>query len=180
MDTAAATLMASLETSRAALRAAVLAVESAQAAAAALQSLTACHASFMQDLHNTQKPKSDPPIEAEALAASPAPPLPVLNAAGATLPGQSAPATPLSAADSPSPPEPNDPQLAPLSAERRAELHAALSCLNKEQLAAFIAAFREAFAVPSSIRTIRDRITQQHHADWIEHYLDRLQEGGAA
>ena len=70
-----------------------------------------------------------------------------------------------------------DPQLEPLSAEEIATLTAMLKAMarnDKESWKRFTIAFRSHFQVPSTARTITDRVTQRRHADFIDRFEREL------
>jgi len=69
--------------------------------------------------------------------------------------------------------EPVAPDLEPLSAEEIGSLTGMLKAMarsDKEAWQRFSAAFREHFAVPSTARTITDRINQRRHAVFIDRF----------
>jgi len=75
--------------------------------------------------------------------------------------------------------EPLDPQLEPLSAEEIATLTGMLKAMarnDKESWKRFTIAFRSHFQVPSTARTITDRVTQRRHADFIDRFERELAE----
>jgi hypothetical protein len=69
--------------------------------------------------------------------------------------------------------EPLDPQLEPLSPEEISTLTGMLKAMarnDKESWKRFTIAFRSHFQVPSTARTITDRVTQRRHADFIDRF----------
>ena len=70
-----------------------------------------------------------------------------------------------SAADGP---EASDSGLEPLSAEEIATLHRFLGAMPQEARKRFTIAFRHHFQVPREVRTIKDRITQRRHKDFVD------------
>jgi len=61
-----------------------------------------------------------------------------------------------------------DPGLEPLTQEEVATLHKFLSAMPPEVRKRFTIEFRHHFQVPKEARTIKDRITQQRHKDFID------------
>ena len=79
--------------------------------------------------------------------------------------------------------EPVAPDLEPLSAEEIGTLTGRLKAMarsDKEAWQRFSAAFREHFAVPSTARTITDRINQRRHAVFIDRFDRELNAAAGA
>ena len=79
--------------------------------------------------------------------------------------------------------EPVAPDLEPLSAEEIGSLTGMLKAMarsDKEAWQRFSAAFREHFAVPSTARTITDRINQRRHAVFIDRFDRELNAAAGA
>ena len=79
--------------------------------------------------------------------------------------------------------EPVSPDLEPLSAEEIGSLTGMLKAMarsDKEAWQRFSAAFREHFAVPSTARTITDRINQRRHAVFIDRFERELNAAAGA
>ena len=75
--------------------------------------------------------------------------------------------------------EPLDPQLEPLSPEEISTLTGMLKAMartDKESWKRFTIAFRSHFQVPSTARTITDRVNQRRHADFIDRFERELAE----
>jgi len=58
--------------------------------------------------------------------------------------------------------------LEPLSDEEIATLHKFLGAMPQEARKRFTIEFRHHFQVPREVRTIKDRITQRRHKDFID------------
>ncbi|QNI70857.1 hypothetical protein CyaNS01_01726 [Cyanobium sp. NS01] len=65
-------------------------------------------------------------------------------------------------------PEASDSGLEPLSAEEIATLHQFLGAMPQAARKRFTIEFRHHFQVPREVRTIKDRITQRRHKDFID------------
>lgn len=103
----------------------------------------------------------------------------VANATGAIASGLGT-AAPAPAADAPESaddewdtgapdgPEATDSGLEPLSDEEIATLHKFLGAMPQEARKRFTIEFRHHFQVPREVRTIKDRITQRRHKDFID------------
>jgi hypothetical protein len=65
-------------------------------------------------------------------------------------------------------PAANDPGLEPLSDAEIATLHQFLGAMPQEARKRFTIEFRHHFQVPREVRTIKDRITQRRHKDFID------------
>jgi hypothetical protein len=65
-------------------------------------------------------------------------------------------------------PEAGDSGLEPLSDEEIATLHKFLGAMPQEARKRFTIEFRHHFQVPREVRTIKDRITQRRHKDFID------------
>jgi hypothetical protein len=78
------------------------------------------------------------------------------------------------AADSP---EAVDSGLEPLSDEEIATLHKFLGAMPQEARKRFTIEFRHQFQVPREVRTIKDRITQRRHKDFIDVFERELAGG---
>jgi hypothetical protein len=63
------------------------------------------------------------------------------------------------------------PGLRPLEPPAIEQILVTLRGLPRSLLEEFTAGFRRRFQVPADATTIADRITQQHHHDWIEAFL---------
>ena len=77
----------------------------------------------------------------------------------------------------PDDPEAGDSGLEPLSDEEIATLHKFLGAMPQEARKRFTIEFRHHFQVPRTVRTIKDRITQQRHKDFIDVFERELAEG---
>lgn len=126
---------------------------------------TAGPASAAADAGEPQPGPSDSDPQPPTPGGEPAPePLPTSSSAGPT---QADPAEP-----------PNDPSgLEPLEPEEIATLTAMLKAMarsDKEVWKRFTIAFRSQFQVPSTARTITDRVTQRRHADFIDRFEREL------
>jgi hypothetical protein len=77
----------------------------------------------------------------------------------------------------PDDPEAGDSGLKPLSDEEIATLHKFLGAMPQEARKRFTIEFRHHFQVPRTVRTIKDRITQQRHKDFIDVFERELAEG---
>lgn len=64
--------------------------------------------------------------------------------------------------------EASDPGLEPLSDEEIGTLHKFLGAMPQEARKRFTIEFRHHFQVPREVRTIKDRITQRRHKDFID------------
>ena len=73
-------------------------------------------------------------------------------------------------------PEASDSGLEPLSAEEIATLHQFLGAMPQEARKRFTIEFRHHFQVPREVRTIKDRITQRRHKDFIDVFERELAE----
>ncbi len=74
-------------------------------------------------------------------------------------------------------PADGDPALAPLTQEEIDTLHRFLAAMAPEARKRFTIEFRHHFAVPREARTIKDRITQRRHKDFIDAFERELAEG---
>ena len=79
------------------------------------------------------------------------------------------------ASSSASPDEGGDPALLPLTPEQISGYHRRVLDLPPAVRRELTHAFREHFQVPRSARSIGDRITQRHHGDFIERFLEECQ-----
>ena len=77
----------------------------------------------------------------------------------------------------PGSPEASDSGLEPLSAEEIATLHKFLGAMPQEARKRFTIEFRHHFQVPREVRTIKDRITQRRHKDFIDVFERELAGG---
>jgi hypothetical protein len=68
----------------------------------------------------------------------------------------------------PDAPEASDPGLEPLSEAEIETLHKFLGAMPQEARKRFAVEFRHHFQVPRTVRTIKDRITQRRHKDFID------------
>jgi len=105
-------------------------------------------------------------------------PQPSVSASGTEAAATSA--APASAADDPEAaddewdtgasdaPESSDSGLEPLTADEIATLHKFLGAMPQEARKRFTIEFRHHFQVPREVRTIKDRITQRRHKDFID------------
>ena len=73
-------------------------------------------------------------------------------------------------------PEAGDSGLEPLSDEEIATLHKFLGAMPQEARKRFTIEFRHHFQVPREVRTIKDRITQRRHKDFIDVFERELAE----
>ena len=71
-------------------------------------------------------------------------------------------------ASAPDGPAASDPGLEPLTADEIATLHKFLGAMPQEARKRFTIEFRHHFQVPREVRTIKDRITQRRHKDFID------------
>jgi hypothetical protein len=119
----------------------------------------------------TIEPKQSQPLEPSATGAT-------LTATGAAAPAADGP----EAADDewdtgvPDGPEAGDSGLEPLSDEEIATLHKFLGAMPQEARKRFTIEFRHHFQVPREVRTIKDRITQRRHKDFIDVFERELAE----
>ena len=74
-------------------------------------------------------------------------------------------------------PEAGDSGLEPLSDEEIATLHKFLGAMPQEARKRFTIEFRHHFQVPRTVRTIKDRITQRRHKDFIDVFERELAGG---
>lgn len=74
-------------------------------------------------------------------------------------------------------PEAGDSGLEPLSAEEITTLHKFLGAMPQEARKRFTIEFRHHFQVPREVRTIKDRITQRRHKDFIDVFERELAGG---
>jgi len=74
-------------------------------------------------------------------------------------------------------PAASDPGLEPLSDEEIATLHKFLGAMPQEARKRFTIEFRHHFQVPREVRTIKDRITQRRHKDFIDVFERELAGG---
>ncbi|WP_255019180.1 hypothetical protein [Cyanobium sp. WKJ7-Wakatipu] len=120
----------------------------------------------------TIEPKQSQPLEPSATGAT-------LTATGAAAPAADDP----EAADDewdtgvPDGPEASDSGLEPLSDEEIATLHKFLGAMPQEARKRFTIEFRHHFQVPRTVRTIKDRITQRRHKDFIDVFERELAGG---
>ncbi|MEA5414678.1 hypothetical protein [Synechococcus sp. BA-132 BA5] len=119
----------------------------------------------------TIEPKQSQLLEPSATGAT-------LTATGAAAPAADDP----EAADDewdtgvPDGPEAGDSGLEPLSDEEIATLHKFLGAMPQEARKRFTIEFRHHFQVPREVRTIKDRITQRRHKDFIDVFERELAE----
>jgi hypothetical protein len=119
----------------------------------------------------TIEPKQSQPLEPSATGAT-------LTATSAAAPAADDP----EAADDewdtgvPDGPEAGDSGLEPLSDEEIATLHKFLGAMPQEARKRFTIEFRHHFQVPREVRTIKDRITQRRHKDFIDVFERELAE----
>jgi hypothetical protein len=73
--------------------------------------------------------------------------------------------------------EASDPGLEPLTADEIATLHKFLGAMPQEARKRFTVEFRHHFKVPRETRTIKDRITQRRHKDFIDVFERELAGG---
>ena len=114
-------------------------------------------------------------------------PQPSVSASGAEAAATSAATAPTAddpeAADdewdtgAPDGPAASDPGLEPLSDEEIATLHKFLGAMPQEARKRFTIEFRHHFQVPREVRTIKDRITQRRHKDFIDVFERELAGG---
>jgi hypothetical protein len=95
------------------------------------------------------------------------------DGAAAAAPAAPAADEPDSAGDewdtgAPDGPEAGDSGLEPLTADEIATLHKFLGAMPQEARKRFTIEFRHHFQVPREVRTIKDRITQRRHKDFID------------
>ena len=74
------------------------------------------------------------------------------------------------------PPVAGDPGLEPLTEEEITTLHTFLAAMAPEARKRFTIEFRHHFQVPREVRTIKDRITQRRHKDFIDAFERELAE----
>jgi hypothetical protein len=123
------------------------------------------------NLPRTIEPKQSQPLEPSATGAT-------LTATSAAAPAADDP----EAADDewdtgvPDGPEAGDSGLEPLSDEEIATLHKFLGAMPQEARKRFTIEFRHHFQVPREVRTIKDRITQRRHKDFIDVFERELAE----
>ena len=140
-------------------------------------------------------PVGKPPRTIEPDQKQPQPRPPVPGAPGATSTATDATdaatsaAAPAPAADDPEAaddewdtgapdgPAASDPGLEPLSDEEIATLHQFLGAMPQEARKRFTIEFRHHFQVPREVRTIKDRITQRRHKDFIDVFERELAGG---
>jgi hypothetical protein len=117
-------------------------------------------------------PVGDPPrtIEPDQVPSMPRPSVPEATAASTTSPAADDPDSTDDEWDTAAPdaPEASDPGLEPLTADEIATLHKFLGAMPQEARKRFTVEFRHHFQVPREVRTIRDRITQRRHKDFID------------
>jgi len=129
-------------------------------------------------------------IEPDQVRSRPRPSVPGAPGASASGVGaEAAAAGPIPAADDPEAaddewdasaadgPEASDSGLEPLSAEEIATLHRFLGAMPQEARKRFTIEFRHHFQVPREVRTIKDRITQRRHKDFIDVFERELAGG---
>jgi hypothetical protein len=80
-------------------------------------------------------------------------------------------------ASAPDAPEASDPGLEPLTADEIATLHKFLGAMPQEARKRFTVEFRHHFKVSREVRTIKDRITQRRHKDFIDLFERELAGG---
>jgi hypothetical protein len=119
----------------------------------------------------TIEPKQSQPLEPSATGAT-------LTATGAAAPAADDPEAADDEWDSGAPagPEASDSGLEPLSDEEIATLHKFLGAMPQEARKRFTIEFRHHFQVPREVRTIKDRITQRRHKDFIDVFERELAE----
>jgi len=144
-----------------------------QEGSAAWYALTASLlAGLLGNSPRTIEPKQSQPLEPSATGAT-------LTATGAAAPAADDP----EAADdewdtgAPDGPEVGDSGLEPLSAEEITTLHKFLGAMPQEARKRFTIEFRHHFQVPRTVRTIKDRITQRRHKDFIDVFERELAGG---
>ena len=104
------------------------------------------------------------------------------DGAAAAAPAAPAADDPDSAGDewdtgAPDGPEAGDSGLEPLTADEIATLHKFLGAMPQEARKRFTIEFRHHFQVPRMVRTIKDRITQRRHKDFIDLFERELAGG---
>lgn len=109
-------------------------------------------------------------IEPDQEWSRPRPSVPDATASSATPPAADDPDSPDDEWDTGAPdgPEASDSGLEPLTADEIATLHKFLGAMPQEARKRFTIEFRHHFQVPREVRTIKDRITQRRHKDFID------------
>lgn len=119
-------------------------------------------------------------IEPDQVRPKPQPSQPGAPGASASSVGTAA-AAPVHAADDPDVADDEwdtgDSGLEPLSDEEIATLHKFLGAMPQEARKRFTIEFRHHFQVPREVRTIKDRITQRRHKDFIDVFERELAGG---
>ena len=126
-------------------------------------------------------PVGGPPrtTEPEQVRSMPRPSVPDATASSATSPAADDPDSAddewgTGASDAP---ESSDSGLEPLTADEIATLHKFLGAMPQEARKRFTIEFRHHFQVPREVRTIKDRITQRRHKDFIDVFERELAGG---
>jgi hypothetical protein len=126
-------------------------------------------------------PVGGPPrtIEADQARPQPRPSVPDATASSATPPAADDPDSADDEWDTGAPdgPEASDSGLEPLTADEIATLHKFLGAMPQEARKRFTIEFRHHFQVPREVRTIKDRITQRRHKDFIDVFERELAGG---
>lgn len=109
-------------------------------------------------------------IEPDQVRPQPQPSVPDVTAASAASPAADDPDSADDEWDASAPdgPAASDPGLEPLTADEIATLHKFLGAMPQEARKRFTIEFRHHFQVPREVRTIKDRITQRRHKDFID------------
>ena len=109
-------------------------------------------------------------IEPDQVRPQPQPSVPDVTAASAASPAADDPDSADDEWDTGAPdgPEASDSGLEPLTADEIATLHKFLGAMPQEARKRFTIEFRHHFQVPREVRTIKDRITQRRHKDFID------------
>jgi hypothetical protein len=109
----------------------------------------------------------------------PRPSVPEATAASTTSPAADDPDSADDEWDTGAPdgPAASDPGLEPLTADEIATLHKFLGAMPQEARKRFTIEFRHHFQVPREVRTIKDRITQRRHKDFIDVFERELAGG---
>jgi hypothetical protein len=109
-------------------------------------------------------------IEPDQMRPQPRPTVPEATASSATSPAADDPDSADDEWDASAPdgPEASDSGLEPLTADEIATLHKFLGAMPQEARKRFTIEFRHHFQVPRTVRTIKDRITQRRHKDFID------------
>jgi hypothetical protein len=118
-------------------------------------------------------------IEPDQVRSMPRPSVPEATAASTTSPAADDPDSADDEWDTGAPdgPAASDPGLEPLTADEIATLHKFLGAMPQEARKRFTIEFRHHFQVPREVRTIKDRITQRRHKDFIDVFERELAGG---